>query len=224
MGLTILRMIIQINHIAEFIALLVSIYCYKRIKHSFLKWIILYLAIVLTGELIANYIFYIKKGATTFIYIWINIFSILFYNNVFYSLFEKERIVRKIIIVTASILVLISLFLFFFVYNYVEYKNYVLITSGILLSCFACLYLYRQFMKDDVEELLIKQSGFWMAAGVLIFYSGLCMVYALHPIIDKNNLMIFGIKLHNFFGRVLSVFLYSCLSVAVLVWEKKRQV
>lgn len=220
----ILKMIIQINHIAEFIALMVSIFCYKRIKHSYLQWIIPYLALVLTGELIASYIFSILKGVNTFIYIWINTFSILFYNNVFYNLFEKERIVRKIIIVTASILVLISLFLFFFVHNYMEYKNYVFIVSGILLSCFACLYLYRQFMKDDVEDLLIKQSGFWMAAGVLMFYSGICMVYALHPIIDKNNLMVFGIKLHNFFGRVLSVFLYSCLSVAVLVWEKKRQI
>jgi len=88
---------------------------------------------------------------------------------------------------------------------------------------FACLYLYRQFMKDDVEDILIKQSGFWMAAGVLLFYSGMCTVYALHPIIDKDNLMIWGTRLHNFFGRVLSVFLYSCLSIALLVWDKKKQ-
>jgi len=141
MVMTTLETIIHMNHIAEFMALLVSIFCYKKIKHSYLQWIIPYLAIVLIGELIGSYIMTVQKGANTYIYIWIHIFSILFYNNVFYNLLEKERIVRKIIIVTASILILISLFLFFFVHNYVEYKNYINIISGILL-CFlhACIY------------------------------------------------------------------------------------
>jgi hypothetical protein len=217
-------MIIKVNHIVEFIALLVSIFCYKKTKHSYLQWMMPYLAFVLTAELIASYILYIQKGANTYIYIWINTFSIIFYNYCFYNLFEKERIVQKIIIITASVLVSVSLFLFFFVHNYVEYKNYVLIVSGIFLSCFSCLFLYRQFMKDDLEVLLIKQSGFWIAAGVLLFYSGICTIYALHPLIEKNNLLVFGMKLHNFFARALSVFLYFCLSAAILVWEKKRSI
>lgn len=214
-------MILKVNHIAELIALIISIFGYKKIKHTYLQWMVPYLFILLVAELVANYLVNIAQKPTTSIYLWVNALSIVFYNYCFYHLFEKKRIIQRVIIVSASALVLISIILFFFVANYVEYKNYIIITGGIFLSVFSCLYLYQQFMKEELEVLLIYQPEFWISAGVLLFYSGVCTIYALHPIIARNNLLIFGMKLHNFFAQTLSVFLYSCLSVAALLWKKK---
>jgi hypothetical protein len=76
-------------------------------------------------------------------------------------------------------------------------------------------------MEDDLEVLLIRQPGFWIAAGILIFYSGICTVYALHPLIVQYNLQIFGMKLHHFVPMVLSVVLYSSLSIAMFLWKKE---
>jgi hypothetical protein len=108
--------------------------------------------------------------------------------------------------------------------EYSEYNYKITMVFGIYISVLSCYYLYQQFKEDDLDILLIKQPGFWLAAGLLIFYSGMSTIYALHPFTSKYNLEIFGLKLHQFFAQLLSVFLYSCLSAAMLLWKNKTRI
>lgn len=212
-----------IHNIFEALALLVSLYTYKKNKGSFLQWMPLFLFFILFGEMGGRYFDEVLNKPNTHIYLWIYVFITIYYSYCFYCLFEKRKILQYIIIGCASVFVFLLLFIFFFMIEYSEYKYRITMAFGIYISIIACLYLYHQFQEDDFEVLLIKQPGFWIAAGLLIFYSGMSTVYALHPFTAQKNLFIFGIKLHQFFARGLSVFLYSCLSAAMLLWKNKTK-
>ena len=71
--------------------------------------------------------------------------------------------------------------------------------------------------------MLLNESGFWLAMGVSIFFSGTSIVFALHDLIIKNNLTFFGAKLYNFVPRVLSVILYASISIAIILCKKKTK-
>ena len=210
----------QIANIAEIIACIISAFFYQKIKHSFLKWLPLYLLLVSVGELIAHYY---SGLLNNYIYITITILTILFYNHCFYQLLQKRKKVQHLIIFLSSILLVIGIYLFVFIAQLQPEVHYLLIALGIELSVIVCIYLYDIFLSDDMQVLLIKQPGFWMSAGVLLFFSGMCFTFAISPIALKYDLKIFDTYLLWFIPRTLSVILYSFLVIAVILYKPKLE-
>ncbi len=206
----------QIANIAEIIVCIISAFYYQKIKNSFLKWAPFYLFFVSIGELMAHYYAGLPNN---YIYLIITILSILFYNHSFYQLLQVRKKIQKLIIILSSILLVESLYLILFMAHHQSDTYYLLIAMGIELSVIACIYLYDIFLSDDMHVLLIKQSGFWMAAGVLLFFSGMCFTFAISPIALKYDLKIFDTYLLNFIPRTLSVILYSFIAVAVILYK-----
>lgn len=211
--------LINIGIIFEIIALIISIYTLKKNKKGFFKWMPLFMFFIVLGELGGSYFYHILRKPNSHIYLWINTFIYIYYSYCFYCLFSLNKWILNIIVFIASLLVFFNLFIFFFMIDYVEYKNKISLFFGIYISIISCYYLYKQFIQDNLEILLIKQSGFWIATGLLIFYAGMSTVYALHPFTSTNKLYIFGFPIHLFFAQILCVFLYSCLSIAMLLWK-----
>ncbi len=206
----------QIGNIAEIIACIISAFYYQKIKDSFLKWLPFYLLYVSIGEFAAHYY---SGMPNLYIYFSITIMTIFFYNYCFYQLLHVRKKIGKLIIVLSSLLLIATIFVSFFLAKYPTSTYYILIAMGIELSLIACIYLYHIFLSDDLQVLLIKQSGFWMAAGVLLFFSGMCFTFAISPIALKYDLKIFDTYLLRFIPRVLSVLLYSFLSIAVVLYK-----
>lgn len=210
-----------IGQLFEVLAFVVSIIYYKRTKGSFLQWMSLYLFYTVFSENLGSYVHYALNKPTTPIFLWYNAITILFYTFIFSKLLIGKAILKKGLWIFSSILSTSLICLFLFVNNYVEYKFQLQIVFGFYISIVACYYLYTEFMNDDLEEFLINKSGFWIATGVLLFYSGYSIVLTLHPVTSKNKIFILGISIHNFFAQVLSVFLYTCLAIALIVWKPK---
>jgi hypothetical protein len=95
-----------------------------------------------------------------------------------------------------------------------------LIISGFFLALVSLLYLYERVNSDDDQD-LVKQPGIWVALGVSIFFSGSSIVFSLHDLISKGNLKLFGFKLYWIVPQILSVFLYACISVSIILHRKK---
>ena len=72
----------QIAVIAEIIACIISAFYYKKIKDSFLKWMPFYLLFVAVGESMAHYY---RGLPNNYIYLFITMMSIVFYNHCFYQ-------------------------------------------------------------------------------------------------------------------------------------------
>jgi len=79
-------------------------------------------------------------------------------------------------------------------------------------------------MLDDVDlNAFYVKSGLWIASGILIFYTGICIVFSLFNYIRANNLTINDVALYNFVPRVLSIILYGCFIVAFILWRKPQK-
>lgn len=187
----------------------------------------LYLFYTTGNEVYGHYLHGMLHKSTTPLFIWYHVFTTVFYTFIFQNLFKQlkhSKYVNIIMWIVSSSIIFSFIFIFFFVSNYVEYKYRLQIVLYFYLCILAAFYLYKEFTNDSLDELLIKKSGFWIAAGLLLFYSAISVVYALHPTASKNNIYILGLPIHLFFANILSVILYTCLSVAMIVWSPSQKI
>ena len=208
--------------ICEIIAFIISLIVFKKNRGSFIQWMSLYLFYTLFTELSAAYLYYHLHKPTTALHLWYHVVLIVFYTYVFKNLLVLNRLLEISTWSISSILVLSFMYIFYFLPNYVEYKFKLQIAEGFYLSILSVIYLYQEFMDDNPEEFLLRKAGFWIAAGILLFYSGESIVLALHPTASKNHIFILGLPVHIFFANILSVFLYTCLSIAMIVWKRPK--
>jgi hypothetical protein len=216
-------MIQYVGVVFEVLAFVISLFVFKKNKGSFIQWMSLYLFYTAGNELLAHYMYGVLLKSTTHLFIWYHVITTIFYTYIFGCLFNQikyHKYVRHVIWVISSVIIFSFLFMLFFVSNYVEYKYRLQIVLYFYLCILSVFYLYKEFTNDSLDELLVRKSGFWIAAGLLLFYSTLSIVTTLHPTTAKNNIFIFGLPIHLFFASILSVILYSCLSVAMIVWKK----
>lgn len=187
-----------------------------------MKWFLPFILFIFLGEIVAKYIIADNITTNISIYYLIGIVESIFYGFIFYSL-NSRKIIKPFIVL--YIISSVIAFLYGFCFYRVGYAYFmsVLIGSGFFLALIALGYIYTKFV-DDEESLLISEPGFWIAFGVSIFFSGTCIVFSLHDYIAENNLTVLGVKLYNFVARVLSVVLYSSISIAIILCKKKIKV
>ena len=212
-----------LHNICELIALIVAIIYYPHLKKSFMKWFLPFLAFIFIGELIASYKYYHDRSwLNIYIYYLIGMAESVFYGYIFYQLNSRRSYKKKILYFIAISTIAYFIGLFFFATGY-TYFILTLIISGFFLSLIALGYTYTKFVDDD-ETLMITESGFWIAVGVSIFFSGISIVLALHDFIVRNNLILFGVKLYNLVPRVLCIILYASISIAIILCKKKNKI
>jgi hypothetical protein len=205
------------NHVTEFIGVLIAAVYYQGIRHSFNKWFLPFLIFIFLGELVAGVIL---KGNNIPVYYVISIGESVFYGYLFYHL-SQRRLLKNFIRIFSCFFIVV------YVYGLIVYTNVPayyfpwLIISGIFLALVSLLYLYERFNSDDEAD-LAGQPGFWVALGVSVFFSGTSVVFSLHDFISKENLDLFGFKLYWIVPQILSVFLYACISVSIVLQKKTR--
>ena len=180
-----------------------------------MKWFLPFLGSIFFGEILAK-----NTQFGTIINYLIGVTESFFYGYMFYNLSNKY-FVKKIIIYFVPISVLGYLISFFFSNNKSVFFIANIVISGFFLAAIALNYLYEKF--DDDETILISDSGFWIAIGVSLFYSGVSIVFSLHDFIVRNNLTLFNIKLYKLVPRILSVILYLSISISIILCKKKNK-
>lgn len=213
----------HLHNIAELISLAIAIFYYPYLKDSFAKWFLPFLTIIFIGELIITYQhLYDNNQFNINIYYLIGISESIFYNYIFYKFSDNKSLKKTIVYCTfLGALIYCSGFLF-----YQDNNNYhinCVIISGFLLSSISLGYIYTKFINDD-KETIILEPGFWIVAGVSLFFSGISIVFSLHDLIVEKDLTLFGIRLYKFVPRVLCIVLYTCISIAIILCKKKIKI
>ena len=211
-----------LHNISELICLLVALFYYPYIKKSFMKWFLPFILFIFLGEIGAKYLRDGSGISNVSIYYIIGIVETIFYGYIFRQLYTRKTIKR---LIDYFIICSVTAYVYCIIFYREGYAYYipVLISSGFFLALIALVYIYTKFV-DDEETFLISEPGFWIAFGVSIFFSGTCIVFSLHDYIVENNLTVFGVKLYNFVARVLSVVLYSSISIAIILCKKKSRI
>lgn len=205
-------------HYFELLSLIVSIICLSRIRSLYFIWFIPFLAITLFTELFANYTYYIKHLHTGWMYNLLNPVTQTFYTYIFYKL-AKSKTYRVFLVTCNSIYIAFYIIYYMIFSNINDFNNYLIAVGAVQQVIFACAFFYECLQNDQVIDDQVR-SGLWIAAGLLIFYSGVALCLTLFDFIKKNNLEIAGLPLYNFIPRFLSLILYSCLSVSFILWKR----
>jgi hypothetical protein len=210
-------MLIYIHHFFELAACITVVYLYKYLRKSFMKWFLPFLILVCVGEIIAH-IYWLSFYMN---YI-IGIAEAVFYGFIFYNLIEGRRSKLGIIfLMTLVIIIYFITYAFFDTRPYLTYFFKNLIFFGFLMTVISLGYLFQLFRKDDR---IVKDPGFWIALGVIVFFSGTSIVFSLYTYGIKNNLYLFGEGLHRIIPRFLSVLLYGSFIVSILMCRKDEDV
>lgn len=211
----------------EISSFVISLFVLNKNKGSFIQWMSLYLLYTVVNEACGYYLHDVLHKSTTPLFIWYHVITAVFYTFIFQNLFKQLKHFKYVSIImwiVSSCIISSFIFIFLFVSNYVEYKYRLQIVLYFYLCILAAFYLYKEFTNDSLDELLIKKSGFWIAAGLLLFYSAISVVHAMHPTASKNNIYIMGLPIHLFFANILSIILYTCLSIAMIVWAPSQKI
>ncbi|WP_342327574.1 hypothetical protein [Pedobacter sp. FW305-3-2-15-E-R2A2] len=208
----------SIQHYFEFLSLLICIFCSGKLRHSFLIAFLPYLLIILCVELIAKYLYSLHHYNTSWIYNLMNLFSNGFYAFIFYR-FATEKQHQLVLFLITSIYVSFSL-LFHVLTSFKDFNIYIVAIGGIIQVFFSCLHFYYYLQNDEYVSERHYSSGLFIAAGVLIFYSGIAICFSLYHYIRFNALSLFGIPLYNLVPRYLSILLYLLISIALIIWKR----
>ncbi len=185
-------------------------------KKTYFKWFIIYLCIitcaVATGDALVHYKlikeFEVLNQSVV-------VFEILFINWFFYQTLSSSR--QKNIIIAGCVLYLTSLaFEFFFVNSndyYFESLSYTVGNLAVLI--YLILFFYDLANSNRILN-FYRQTTFWIALGMLVFYLGTFPFYGLYNELIKN-LKIF--EPLAWISTTLNYIMYIFFSIALL-WGK----
>lgn len=214
------------NFIVELSALLAALYNLKHIRNTRYFYFIPFLAFTLLGEFGGNHFaVHHPKYVTgnTHIYLWVVVSGFIFFGYQFYQIF-RSKLWKWITAtgITLAVSAMMVWFCFFPVYTQLYFNTYVI--GGFFLCCISCAYMYQEFIvSDDYEVNLFHVPDFWLVMGILLFYVGNSITFALHFFLKGEAILVWGMKLYHLFPRILSVFLYGFMVVALFLWKKYRE-
>lgn len=207
--------IITQNHIAESLALAVSLICIKPVRKSKLKSLPFFLAFILAVELTGSYFARILNANNTWLY---NISIPVEYSFYLYLFWlHGQPLLKRITVAGIGLFAIVTIFYFFYLPAKV-FHSHVLLTGQILVIVCTCIFIYEVFRAAN-EQPLYKNYFFWLVAGLFLFNLGEISYFALYPSIHENGWDSFD-SLFQLINNNLLLVLYLSYIIAVLILSK----
>lgn len=203
----------------EFLTFCIALYRYKRLKNSYMFWFIPFLGLTFLSEVSSDFIYKTYNLSTYWIFNFLIPITTIFYGFIFYCLIRDKRL--KTPLTLMGILYLLTNF--YWSITSLSFSIPIVLLASVILVFLSCYYFYRCLLDEVNLSAFYVKSGLWFAAGVLIFYSGISIVFSLVDYIRDHHLTLNGLPLYQFVPRVLSIILYGCFSVAFLLWRKPQR-
>lgn len=205
---------LYVYNIIEIICAGLAIVFFVNIRKQGLGGLVPFLLFISCAELLAVWQKEIAGVSTYGTNYAIAIAELFFYGYLFMQATRQVQMKKGIQIAIPIIFFINLIACFFFTQRYLAFY-YCIILEGFFLSVCALAYLYFQFDEDQIENPAFDPIG-WIAIGVIIFFSGICIVFSLYEFIRMQQLIIFGEQIYILIPRMLSILLYSCISIAII--------
>lgn len=173
--------------IAEMLALLTSILCFKRIRNTPLLLFIPYLTLVVTTEMLGKY-----WGSTNNISLNIKLYNVttvlefLFFYYLFYQCITKQ-IFKQLIIYFSVFYVTATVINQVFIQGFEVFHSYTMLLGTIIIIVFVFFYFYDAFERKEPLYLL-KEPMFWISTGIFLFYLGDFTFNLMLPYLSRHHL------------------------------------
>lgn len=210
-------MAITQNHIAESLALIVSIVFWKNIKKGKLKWLPFFFFFILCIELMGSYFKKVPYANAKLYNITIPL-EYLFY--LFLFRIHGNKIVRICSLILGAGLLAVA-FYFFLTKPFQDFHSKVLLfgQASVIVCC--CLYVFEKFRVVD-DKPLLRDHFFWILTGLLLFNLEDFAYFLLYDMIKANN----WDQYDNWFKAInnsLLLLLYLSYIISILVHRKNQK-
>jgi hypothetical protein len=212
-------MTLYIDTICEAASVLVSIACYPKLRHTRYRGFACFLPVIAITEMITAHIrilaFHGTYGSA--------IINTLFFSLFFHSLYT-DLIIRKTILTVCLVLTAV------FIAGYalagtmqtgMHFYTLVFTVTGMFFTVAGLGYLYSR-ITDPACMRLTAEADFWIVAGIVLFYSGISVVFSFYSYIVENNLLWLGEKLYRTIPKLLSILLYAGMCAGMLVAANEK--
>jgi hypothetical protein len=201
------------TNIAEFIPVGIGLYYYKKIKNTYWKWFLYYLAFIFCIELLSYFeiVFNVSNRKKIYGCVVIPI-EFLF----FYWLYACKSLRNKTLFWVFTLVYLVS----FIPHIYLESKNTMVysfnyVVGGFLLGILVILEYLKQIRSDEIIRFK-ENMMFYVNVGVSLLYVGTLPLFSFFAIIYKDNEIFMN---YNNLFLLVNQLMYLLFSMAFL-WGK----
>ncbi len=198
-------------------AFLVSMFCYRTIKDTPLKWFIPFLFALVCLELVTNHMAFVLKMHTLQVYNVSMPIEYSFYAFLFYKYLQGPMI-KKIALGLLIFTLSFSAVNLAFIQGFKDFN-----TTNQILGCTVVLFLSCSFFVDlfrrEEEISLLKEPMFWISTGVLFFNLGELSTILFWQYTYQNPNPVYPAFLHMITKTLIYV-LYTFISIGLLCTKK----
>jgi hypothetical protein len=210
--------IITQNHIAEFLALLMSLIYFKTLQKGRLKTLPFFLGFILCVELAGSYLRRILHTNNTWLYNASIPVEYGYYLFLFW-LHAQSRL-KKFLIAAIPLFFLVVIWGFCTMPMKIFHSN-ALVAGQVLVILSCCIYIYELF-KSSEEESLFRNYFYWLVSGLLLFNLGDSVYFILYPTIHQQKWDRFD-TLFKSINNNLLLLLYLSYIISILAFKKYQQ-
>jgi len=195
----------------EIAALLVSIWYWRSLKNSRLRWFFPFLLLIVTAELSGRFMYKELKQPNAWLYNLTVPLEYLFYGTIFLFYYTKKRnqVIAKLFLLLFTLYAIISLLFTNGIYTFDE--NFLLAGSfSMVLLCL--LFLFEQYNNQE-EKSIWQIPMFWVTLGIFLFNAGEFSYNFLSRYLIGND-MDPSLKFFRSINNKLILMLYSSFIIA----------
>jgi hypothetical protein len=205
----------------ECIALLVSIFQYKKLKNSNYKYFLPFLALIVIYEYGNIWDWFYIDHSNLYITNLSEISVFLFFSIFLRSLIRNEiykKIIRGLIIFS----VICAAINMAFIQGFWKLDTITILLQFAIIIVIVCLYFFELMNKIESEVSIINIPGFWLNTGLLFFCLAQFLFFSVFAFLAYN-------QNHNYFllavtvSNIANVILYSCISVCLLCFNRMKK-
>jgi hypothetical protein len=202
-----------------FVSLLVFVK--PRPKELYLNFFPPFLLSTLIVEIVGLYIGSLKENNNNSpLYNWFTVFEFCFYLGILRLIINNKN-VKKVIIGTIGLYVVIAVINFLFFQNMKTFhaSTYAL---GCLLIVIFCIYYFLELFRLPKSVKLATNPAFWICSGLLFFYICGFPLFALINYWPEISTVV--TQNFTYIIRILNIFLYSLFTIAFLCLRSRNYI
>lgn len=197
----------------ETAALLASIFLWRSLKNTGLRWFLPFLLLIVIAELSGRFMYKELKQPNAWLYNLVVPVEYLFYSALFLLHYKKNinQLIAKFFLIVFTVYTCISLL--FINGIYIFNINFLLVGSFCMIV-FCLLYLLEQYFYHE-EEHLWQKPMFWITIGIFLFNAGEFSYNLLSRYLIDND-MDPSLKFFRSINNKLILVLYSSFIIAFI--------
>ncbi len=206
----------KVYHYIIFISIILCSIYFKKIKQQpYLIWLLFYLIITISIEIIPRYVFKIKNHVFFNLYLPV---QFGYWCLLFYTAFESIR--ARLMLKYTSIVFLVFYFLNLILWQELLFINYyTIVLSSLILTTCSCYYFFEYAKSNEYIDLR-KSSMFWLVSACMVFFVGIFIYFFSWDALVTKQVDAKGTLYKNLIP-IINFIHYSMLLTAIFVQIKK---